>query len=148
MSGSESNPQLPYPPHAPADVIAAREALAADVARVLASAGLPVREPDWETSRGPGFDIEVDKGDDAAGGVFVGWTASAQLGEQTGAALLAHEFTHPAIAFKGAVADAMSAAALRILHAAGFSVVVSEDDLRAFDLEVQSGTVEGLGWTL
>jgi len=42
----------------------------------------------------------------------------------------------------------MSAAALRILHAAGFSVVVSDDDLRAFDLDVQSGTVEGLGWTL
>jgi hypothetical protein len=63
------------------DELAGMEALALRVRNELAAAGLPVLVPGLNPGLDSGAEVEVDPGADAAGGIFVGWSASPHLRE-------------------------------------------------------------------
>ena len=125
---------------ASADEIADRDELAAGVIRVLHAAE--------DSDRERGYVIEVDLGDDAAGGVFLKWNPGGAVTDQASTAVLTRDFTHPAIKFHGEVSHAMTAAAVKVLRAAGFTPVLADDDMRPYELDIRSGSLDALAWLL
>ena len=57
----------------------ALQKLARRVRDELAAAGLPVVAPELDPVLAGGAEVDIDDGDDAAGGVFVGWQSSPRL---------------------------------------------------------------------
>jgi hypothetical protein len=102
---------------------AAWERLAAEVERVLVEAGLPMSVAD-----GPGVKIEIDLGDDSAGGVHVGWAASRLVRDRAVEALEAGRLDDPALPYPTTVANAMGVAIQLILQENGFKVGESPND--------------------
>jgi hypothetical protein len=102
----------------------------ADRARVtLIAAGIPAFESGSRTPRG-GAKIEVDTGDDKAGGVYISWTFSQELTDEISGYLLSGHTSHAVIQYSGKIRLAMRDAIIAILVAAGMSASVSKDDMR------------------
>ena len=133
---------------ASADEITERDALAAGALQVLQAAGCPVQLSPDDCDRERGYVIEVDLGGDAGGGVFLMWNPGGTITAQARDAVLARDFTHPAIRFHGEAAHAMTTAALKILHAAGFTAVLADDDARPYELDIRAGSLDSLSWRL
>jgi hypothetical protein len=115
-------------------VLAMRLELAEQVRGELSKAGLPMGS---DTAGGlGGVVVEVDAGDDTAGGVFVRWEPSADLGEQAADAVSAGRFDHPSVARSAAVSEAMREAMIAIPRSAGVEAVEAADELRPFTIQI------------
>lgn len=113
----------------------ALDVLADQVLRSLEAAGLPAfRSGGGEDASGA--EIEVDRGDDAAGGVHVTWRPAAQLVDDAGDALLQGRLSDHAIQRSGAIKFAMKDAIGSVLTVFGFVVDDSEDDMRPASIRV------------
>jgi len=113
----------------------ARAALAAAVRHVLAGAGLPVPQ---DAADEPGAQLEVDLGDDAAGGVFVTWRVGAAHVEDANRSLLDGGFDDAAARRSGVVSVAMRDAMIEILRFDGLDARPSDDVMRPLALRVGS----------
>ncbi|WP_056917550.1 hypothetical protein [Phycicoccus sp. Root563] len=125
---------------APDHELHARHRLADAVVECLTAAGLPAA---LETPNGPritGAGVEVDQFDDEeGGGVFVHWSGSPELAEDSNTAVMAHDYESPAIQLNGAIAGVMADALLSILNASGLRAEISEDEYRPYSLKVLRG---------
>ncbi|MEW1677227.1 hypothetical protein [Streptomyces noursei] len=120
--------------HAPADIIAEREKLAEQVQRELELAGVVAFQIDVKVQ--VGAEIEVDRGDDAAGGVFVTWKPHPTLSTAAVESLQNGEYQAQAIRHHGTVIMHMRDAIIGILVSAGFRAEISDDDMRPFVVRV------------
>lgn len=121
------------------EIITARRHLAKYVGAELRRAGLPVIGPGTDDLTTPGAMIEVGFGNDAAGGVFLGWATSSELRQQAVDAVAANDLNHPAILHKGAICQAMVTAMSTILADVGFVVKPTDDrDYRPLQAQICS----------
>ncbi|WP_275461407.1 hypothetical protein [Streptomyces noursei] len=120
--------------NAPDDIIAEREKLAEQVQRELELAGFVAFQMDME--KRAGAEIEVDRGDDAAGGVFVDWKPHPTLSRAAVESLQNGEHQAQAIRHHGTVIMHMRDAIIGILISAGFQAEVSDDDMRPLAVRV------------
>ena len=144
----EQSRRAPGWSRASADEIAERDVLAAGAMMVLQAAGCPVQlcPPDCDRERG--YVLEVDPSDGEGGGVFLMWNPGGPTSELATDAVRHGDLTQLAIRFHGEVAHAMTTAALKILHAAGFTAVLADDDLRPYELDIRAGSMDTLSWHL
>lgn len=119
------------------DVLDSLEALAHRVRDELVKAGLPLLDED-NAEELAGAVIEVDRGADEGGGVFLRWEPSPELADLEADAVASGEFENPAIAHSGLVAEAMRDAMAAILRSAKLVVDNSDDELRPFTLHVRA----------
>ena len=111
---------------------ALRTDLADAVRQELTKAGLPVGDdPDDD-----GAEIEVDLGDDAAGGVFVTWRPGKVDVEAANRSLLDGGFDDTSQRRTDATATIMRDAMIAVLAGAGFDVRPSDDVMRPLALRV------------
>ncbi|MGW1952422.1 hypothetical protein ACWCPI_06600 [Streptomyces sp. NPDC001920] len=125
---------------APEDVVAERTALADQVCRELALAGLPASREDRDDQ--VGALVEIDTGDDAAGGVFVDWRPDPALTRAAMERMQKGEYRAPVIEHDGAVRAHMQKAITGILRSAGFRADAAADfdgDLRPLSVRVEPG---------
>jgi hypothetical protein len=122
------------------EVRTARLEIARTTRDELARAGLPIRESGGPNSAGA--EIEVDFGDDGAGGVFVTWHADSGLTEAAAQSVLAGRLNDPAIQQSGTISTAMRDAMVAILVAARCVAEPSGDDMRPLALRVLSSPSE------
>ncbi|WP_156925742.1 hypothetical protein [Glycomyces arizonensis] len=115
-----------------------RQGIASRVSGVLKDAGLPV-PTDVELERGPGAVIEVDPGEDAAGGVYITWHVGPELDDRNNRRLLAGELLHDEIGFAGHVSESMMNAIVEILSFKRFDVEVSDEEIRPYSIKVHGG---------
>ena len=125
----------------PAEVLDNWKRLAERVREVLAEAGLPVA-PENDDDYFAGVTVDVDPGDDAAGGVFVLWRPHRRLGNAVVASVTEQRVDDPVLQHFGAVAEAMRQAIWSILDSAGFSVTEPLTDYRPLQLQVLAGPAE------
>lgn len=97
----------------------------------LGSAGIPAFDSEASSPDG-GASVQVDSGDDAAGGVYVYWVLSRSLTNDINAHIIDKQFTHPTVEYSGVVYGAMRDALLAILSASGFSAELADEDIRPF----------------
>ncbi|MCL8014550.1 hypothetical protein [Streptomyces sp. AS02] len=124
---------------APENVIAERNALADRVCRELTLAGMPAFRDDRDDQAGA--QVEVDTGDDAAGGVFVDWRTDPTLRQAAFDSMQSGDYTAPAIRHDGAVCSHMQKAIIGILTSAGFQAEAAatfDGDLRPLSVRVAS----------
>jgi hypothetical protein len=126
-----------------ADERAGMDVLASRVRDELAAAGLPVLAPGMDPALLGGAEVEVDDGDDAAGGVFVGWWASPRLRACTGRAIRLRELNDPLRRHSSEIAAAMMQAMAAVLSSAGFTVEDANDEYRSHQLRVVRGPGRG-----
>lgn len=112
--------------------------LADEVCAELQLAGLPASRV-VGAAMSVGAEVEVDTGDDEAGGVFVSWRPGAQLSGAAAEGVRSGRFDDPAVLHSGSVAREMYGALLGILKSAGYTVEPSDDDMRPFAVRVVSG---------
>ncbi|KAA6220660.1 hypothetical protein CP973_00400 [Streptomyces albofaciens JCM 4342] len=120
------------------------EALASKVRDELAAAGLPVLAPGLNHVLAGGAEVEVDEGDDAAGGVYVDWQAGPRLRECASRALRLGLMDEPVLRRPGQISAAMMHAMAAILSAAGFTVEDPDDEYRPHHLRVVDGPAPGV----
>ena len=111
-----------------------RVALAKAVRLELTRAGLPLRSA--SDPAGPGADIEIDMGDDEAGGVFVTWHADGSLTLAAAQSVSEGRFDDEVIRRSGVISEAMRDSIIAILNAANLVAVQSDDDMRPLALRV------------
>ncbi|MGV4926059.1 hypothetical protein K2224_17160 [Streptomyces sp. BHT-5-2] len=117
------------------EVIANRNFLADKVHRELELAGIAtLRQGDGEERAGA--QIEVDLGDDSAGGVFVSWNPHPILSQAASDAVRKGQLQAPVIRHSGAVVSHVRDAITGILVSAGFRVDVADDDMRPLAVRV------------
>ncbi|MFK3979962.1 hypothetical protein ACI2K4_06205 [Micromonospora sp. NPDC050397] len=124
----------------PAAVLDEWRGLAARVRNTLTEAGLPVaveNEPDYFA----GVTVDVDPGDDEAGGVFVLWRPHRRLGNAVTESVTEQRTDDPVLEHFGAIAEAMRRAIWAILESAGFTVTDPLSDHRPLQLQVVAGPV-------
>ncbi|MFL4493064.1 hypothetical protein ACJ6WD_17720 [Streptomyces sp. VTCC 41912] len=92
--------------NAPADIIVEREKLAEQAQRELELSGVVTFQMAMKVQVGAG--IEVDRGDDAAGGVFVTWKPHPTLSTATVEILQNGEYQAQAIRHHGTATAALS----------------------------------------
>ena len=121
-------------------MVAERRRIAERVRQELTIAGLPTLlagfDPRADVS---GVVIEVDDGDDSAGGVILHWQCSRALTDQMVTAVAERRTDDSAIWYAGAVKKAMNAALVQILTAAGFTVVDNPNGMHMLSLNVRAG---------
>lgn len=125
----------------PATVLDEWNRLAARVRDTLAEAGLPVaaeNEPEYFA----GVTVDVDPGDDEAGGVFVLWRPHRRLGNAVAESVTAQRVDDPVLEHFGAIAEAMRQAIWSILDSAGFTATEPHTDYRPLQLQVVSGPAD------
>jgi hypothetical protein len=115
--------------------VAVRSDLASSVACILEDAGIPVTI-DQACAGSGGAVVDVDRGDDAAGGVYVSWRPGASLIERANRLLLNEKHDHGDIRFMGQVSESMMLAMLEILRHCGVDATVADDDLRPYSIRV------------
>ncbi|MEU7592771.1 hypothetical protein AB0B79_07005 [Streptomyces sp. NPDC039022] len=126
------------------EVLNERNALAVRALRELELAGFTAFLQDGAGGP-PGAEVEVDLGDDAAGGVYVTWkthptlTRTALEKVQSGQ-LQAREIRH-----SGAVGRYMQDAMIHILASAGLQAEAAEDDMRPTAVRVREVADEDQG---
>jgi hypothetical protein len=119
------------------DVLADRNKLADQVCQALRLAGLAAfRQPNSDDAAGA--EVEVDPGDDAAGGVFVTWNPHRTISEAVIENLQTGRLQAPVIQHSGAIASHMMNAMVGILRSAGFQADASDDDMRPMTVHVAS----------
>nr|WSX75734.1 hypothetical protein OH826_18860 [Streptomyces sp. NBC_00899] len=117
------------------DVLADRNQLADQVCRELQLAGIPAfRMVDLVDS--VGAEVEVDAGDDEAGGVFVTWRPNPALSQAVAESVRNRELSAPAIRHSGTISSHMRDAIIGILKSAGFRADVADDDMRPMAIHV------------
>jgi len=109
--------------------------LADRVHLILVSAGIPAFDTSNPSPDG-GAEIDVDSGDDEAGGVYISWKFSRDLTAEISQHVLNKEYSHPRIQYSGQIRLAMRAAIIAILNSAGLSAEPAEDDIRALAVRV------------
>jgi hypothetical protein len=135
----------------PAEVLDRWGRLAAQVRDALAGAGLPVAPDRDDCLAGAtvgyfaGATVDVDPGDDDAGGVFVRWHPHRRLTNAALAAVAEQRFDDPALGHFGAVAEAMRQAIWSILDAAGFALADPHTDYRPLEIQVVAGPPDERG---
>jgi hypothetical protein len=112
--------------------------IAEEAREALHMAGLPAFQF-GEIEGGAGAEIEIDLGDDAAGGVFVAWRPDGRLLQLAAESVRSGQLSHPAIRQAGTISQIMRDAIILILGSAGFVVEVSDDDMRPLSIRVTSG---------
>ncbi|WP_370128158.1 hypothetical protein [Streptacidiphilus sp. EB103A] len=117
------------------DVLASRNKLADHVCRELQLAGIPAFRM-VEVVGPAGAEVEVDAGDDEAGGVFVSWRPDPTLSQSVAESVLRRELEAPVIRHSGTVASHMRDAIVGILNSAGFQAEVANDDMRPMAIQV------------
>jgi hypothetical protein len=111
----------------------------ADAVRIeLTGAGIPVG--DESDAALTGAQIEIDLGDDAAGGVFVTWRAGTLHVEAANRSLIDGGFDDAAARRPSVIATTMRDAMITILDAAGFAAAPSDDVMRPLALRVRTRT--------
>ncbi|WP_153040160.1 hypothetical protein [Actinoplanes sp. TFC3] len=103
---------------------------------IIQQAGLSV-QVDGELSS-VGAEVEIDFGDDAAGGVFVTWHADPALTEVAAQSVSDGRFDDPSIIQSGAISEVMRDAIIQILQLAKCVAEPSNDDMRPLALRVTS----------
>lgn len=121
--------------NAPDDVLANRSQLADQVCRELLLAGIPAFQM-ADAVGSAGAEVEVDAGDDEAGGVFVTWRPDPALSRAVAESVQNRELSAPVIQHSGAIASHMRDAIIGILSSAGFRVDVANDDMRPMVIRV------------
>ncbi|MFG3002249.1 hypothetical protein [Streptomyces sp. NPDC048340] len=116
-------------------VEAALNMLADQVADELELAGLSVLKGG---NADAGAEIEVDAGEDEAGGVYVTWCPGSQLSLAAAVAVQQGRFDEPMIQHSGTVKRIMLDAISAILQSSRFSVEQSTDDMRPLAIRVTS----------
>jgi hypothetical protein len=109
-----------------AERAAALENVALRVIEVLQGAGFSA-----SSSRSPGAVVQVDLGNDTAGGVYVTWRAAGAVEARVIDCVMSGQTNDPAIEELAELRLIMQKALLAILSARGFVVANSNDDLRA-----------------
>jgi hypothetical protein len=112
--------------------------LATLVHSALEVAGLPTHYHSMGSMM-PGAEIEVDTGDDNAGGVHVIWRPSKELSMAAVERIRQGKLNDPVIEHSGSVKLFMRDAIIAILASAGFSLQPSTDDMRPLAILVNSG---------
>jgi hypothetical protein len=109
--------------------------LARGALEVLLSAGLP---ESTEAEEGPsaGIEVEVDVGDDEAGGVYLMWRPDDRLVSAAALAVLDGRLDDPAIRRSAGFRAVMKDAILSILASSGFIVEEAQDDLNPLAVRV------------
>ncbi|MGW4461273.1 hypothetical protein [Micromonospora sp. NPDC004704] len=125
----------------PAAVLDEWKHLAAQVRGVLAEAGLPVAA-EGDDDYFAGVTVDVDPGDDEAGGVFVLWRPHRRLGNAVVVSVTEQRMDDPVLRHFGAIAEAMRQAIWSILDSAGFTVTDPHTDYRPLQLQVVDGPAE------
>lgn len=120
---------------APDHLLADRNQLADHVCRELQRAGIPAFRT-GDVAELAGAEVQVDPGDDAAGGVFVDWHPDPDLSRAVAESVQNEEFSAPVIQHFGAISTHMQDAILGILRSAGFQVEVARDDMRPMVIHV------------
>lgn len=125
---------------ASSEELAEWQRIATRVREELAVAGVPTVGTDEAGQRGDlnGVLVDVDRGGDSAGGVILQWECSDSLTTRVVAAVADRRFDAPAVRYAGVVRQAMNAAVVEILTAAGFTVIDNPGDLDASSLKVQA----------
>jgi hypothetical protein len=126
-----------------AEESAALTKLARRVRDELAAAGLPVVAPELDPVLAGGAEVDIDDGDDAAGGVYVAWQASPRLRDCASRSFRLKQLDDPVLRHSTAVGAAMMQAMAAILTSAGFSVEDARDEYRPQQLRVLSGPPSG-----
>jgi hypothetical protein len=124
--------------HVPFNTADSYNTLAALIYSALEIAGLPAHYHSIGSMR-PGAEIEVDTGDDDAGGVYVIWRPSEQLSLAAAEQVRQGKLSDPVIEHSGSVKLVMRDAIITILASAGFSLQPSTDDMRPLAIQVRSG---------
>jgi hypothetical protein len=129
---------------------AGMERLASRVRNELAAAGLPVITPGLDPVLACGAEVDIDDGDDAAGGVFVGWLPSPRVRASTSRAFRLRQLDDPLLRHSSAITAAMMQAMDAILTSAGFTIEDANDDYRTHQLRVTDGPALGTAptWAL
>lgn len=123
--------------HVEEAVKAARARLASGVLAELQLAGLPASH-DSDATFSVGAEIEVDSGDDEAGGVFITWRPDLRLSGAAAESVRNGRFDDAVVQHSGSVALFMRDAIIEILKSAGFVVESSTDDMRPLSVHVIS----------
>ncbi|WP_073501606.1 hypothetical protein [Actinacidiphila paucisporea] len=123
--------------HIPEEVRTKWLQLADEVCAELHLAGLPASRIAG-SAMSVGAEIEVDTGDDEAGGVFVTWRPGVQLSEAAAESVKNGRFEESVVLHSGSVSREMCRALLGILNSAGYVVEPSDDDMRPFAVRVVS----------
>ena len=113
--------------------------LADKICRELQLAGVPAFREDRDDQAGAL--VEVDTGDDAAGGVFVDWKPDPSLTRAAVEKMQNGEYQAPVIAYAGAVRAHMQKALIGILGSAGFQADAADafgGDMRPLSVRVAS----------
>ncbi|MEU2778443.1 hypothetical protein ABZ646_37595 [Streptomyces sp. NPDC007162] len=117
------------------DVLADRNQLADQVCRELQLAGIPAFLM-ADAAGSVGAEVEVDAGDDEAGGVFVTWRPDPALSRAVAESVRNRELSAPVIRHSGAIVSHMRDAIIGILSSAGFRAGVADDDMRPMVIHV------------
>ncbi|MFF9624926.1 hypothetical protein [Streptomyces griseosporeus] len=87
--------------------------------------------------------MDIDDGDDAAGGVFVTWQAGPRLRACASRAFRLKQLDEPVLRHSSAVGAAMLQAMAQVLTSAGFRVEDARDEYRPQQLPVLAGPPSG-----
>lgn len=109
--------------------------LARDALEELLSAGLP-QSVEAEEGISAGITVEVDAGDDEAGGVYLMWRPDERLASAAALAVLEGRLDDPAIRRSAGFKAVMKDAILSILASSGFIVEEAQDDLNPLAVRV------------
>ncbi|MGI5377542.1 hypothetical protein ACQEV2_25530 [Streptomyces sp. CA-251387] len=116
--------------HAPADVLAERRALAERVCRETRLAGLNAFLLEgMDAAYQVGAEVEVDPGDDAAGGVLVSWKPDEALLDAAMERLQKGRLDAPEFLHYVAVCTRMQEAIVAIIRSAGIDADAEQNDL-------------------
>lgn len=117
--------------------------LAEETCRALQIAGLPTFRSTTNKNIA-GARIEVDLGDDDAGGVYILWRPDPKLSQAAADSVRSGHLNHHSVQQSGMVSKVMHDAILSILNFSGFVAENPADDLRPFSIRVVSGPSDGL----
>lgn len=123
--------------HAADEVISDRRRLADDVCSALRYAGMSAHIMTDEVM--PGAEVEVDPGDDDAGGVFVTWIKSPEFVSAVAAEVASLNQSAPVVALSEDVSRCMRDAIIRLLERFSFRSIPYDDGLRPPSVKVVSG---------
>lgn len=122
-------------PHVSAGKADELRELARAVKAALIAHGINVVEPSGAPLWG-GAKIEVDTGFDAAGGVYVSWRLSPELGTDVSHHLMEGDREHEIVKQAGRIRRAMQESLIAILLSAGYNARAAEDDMRPLSVKV------------
>ena len=120
------------------EIVSTRRELADRVCAELRLAGLPASPGSGVAGEAEvvGAVVEVDLGDDAAGGVFVHWQPDPGLTSAVVESMRNGQVDADAVRHSGSIKAHMRDAIIGILRSAGLRVEVERDDMRPFTVRI------------